>query len=134
MKKSGLIILMAVVLGLVTCGLGFAADSAAPDMGQAPAALDRAQGPAAPDRAQDPKDILQPDSIQLTGTVLSDNTFVDENGENYQLLESDTSDDLMAHVGQKIKVTATVMESKDGQKNISISSYKLLDSQGQEPK
>ena len=129
MKKSGIIILMAVVLGLVTCGIGFAADSAAPDRAQTPAALEKAPGPgpAAQERAQGPADILQPDSIQLTGTVLSDNTFVDENGENYQLLESETSDDLMSYVGQKIKVTATVMESDEGLKNISISSYELLD-------
>jgi hypothetical protein len=118
MKKSGIIMLMAMVLGVAICGIGFAADFAAPEGAQPPAALERAQGPA---------DILQPDSIELTGTVLSDNTFVDENGENYQLLESETSEDLMSYVGQKIKVTATVMESDEGLKNISISSYELLE-------
>lgn len=108
MKKTGKILLMAMALGLVICGIGFAGDELAP-----------AGAP----------EIIQPDSIELTGTVLSDNTFVDENGENYQLLDSDASEDLQAYVGQKIKVTATVMESDEGLKNISISSYELVEDQ-----
>lgn len=112
MKRSGKIVLMAMVVGLLICGVGFAENAPLPERAQQ---MERAA------------DIFQPDSIELTGTILSDNTFVDESGENYQLMDSEASKDLQAHVGQKLKVTATVSESDEGVKNLSISSYELIE-------
>jgi len=107
MRKSltGLAILL--VLGLIVGGTGFAAD---PD------------SMASPEKAR----VEGQDKIELTGTILSDNTFIDENGEQYQLAESDKSEELKSVVGEKIKVTASVMENDEGAKSLAISKYELV--------
>lgn len=96
------------VLGLIMGGTGFAED---------PAYLD----------APEPAAMESHNEVELTGTILSDNTFVDENGEQYLLSESERSDEFRAIVGEKIKVTASVMEDEAGAKSIAISDYELVE-------
>lgn len=115
--KSWKILAMVMVLGLITYGIGFAGMEAQQEQAEAAAqsqAADIAQ-PAAP-----------AESIELTGMVLSDNTFVDENGDNYQLADSGTSEELLDLVGQRIKVTATVLESDEGLRNLSVTDYEII--------
>lgn len=95
------------VLGLIIGGTGFAED---PDSMASPEAA-RVEGQ---------------DSVELTGTILSDNTFIDENGEQYQLADSDKNEELQSIVGEKIKVTASVMENEEGVKSLAISNYELV--------
>ena len=102
------ILVIIVALGLVFGGIGFAETAAQPEKAVIEAQSDSQE------------------SIELTGTVLSDNTFVDEDGENYQLAASEKNEELLEHVGQKIKLTATVMESDEGDRNISVINYELI--------
>jgi len=124
--KSWKILAIVMVFGLVSFGVGFA------EMAEQPEAADIAAQPELSEMAthSEEADIAAqealPESIELTGTVLSDNTFVDENGDNYQLADSERNEELLEYVGQRIKVTATVMESEEGLKNISVSDYEIL--------
>lgn len=104
-------------LWLITSGVGFAGM----EMQQEPADIAvQAEGADIAEHA------ALPESIELTGMVLSDNTFVDENGDNYQMADSVTNEELSDYVGQRIKVTATVLESDDGLRNISVTEYEIL--------
>lgn len=102
MLRSAKLLAVAMVLGLVIGGTGFA------------------------ETAETASEMEQQESIELTGTILSDNTFVDEDGENYQMAASEKNEELLEYVGQRIKVTATVMESDEGDRNISVVSYELI--------
>lgn len=115
--KSWKILAIVMALGLVTFGIGFAEMAAEPQSADIAAHSEEADIAA---------QAALPDSIELTGTVLSDNTFVDDNGDNYQLADSDKNEELLEYVGQRIKVTATVMDSEEGLKNISVTDYELL--------
>ena len=65
-------------------------------------------------------------SVELTGTILKDNTFVDENGDSYQLGDSETNKLLQSMIGEKIKVNATVMEKSEDLKSIFVTSYEII--------
>ena len=133
--KSFKILAIVMALGLITFGIGFAEMAAEPGSADIAAHSEKADMAAPSEKADmaahsEEADIAGqaalPDSIELTGTVLSDNTFVDDNGDNYQLAKSKKNEELLEHVGQRIKVTATVTESEKGMKNISVTDYKLL--------
>ncbi len=125
MKRVWEILVLAMIFGLVASGIGFAETATQPD--KTAQAQEATQPQAQPQEATQPQAQLKTgDSIELTGTVLSDNTFVDENGESYQLSNSEKSKDLQEYVGKKVKVKATVMDSEAGEKNISITSYELI--------
>lgn len=66
------------------------------------------------------------ETIELTGSVLQDNTFVDENGQSYELAASEANKVCKSLVGEKIKVQATVMEQKEGLKSMIVSSYEII--------
>lgn len=115
--KSWKILAIVTALGLITFGVGFAEMAAQPESADIAAHSEEADIAA---------QAALPDSIELTGTVLSDNTFVDENGDNYQLADSERNEELLEFVGQRIKVKATVMESEEGLRNISVTDYEIL--------
>lgn len=115
--KSWKILAIVMAFGLITFGVGFAEMAAEPEQADIAAHSQEADVDA---------QAAMPESIELTGTILSDNTFVDENGDNYQLADSERNEELLEYVGQRIKVTATVMESDEGLKNISVTDYELL--------
>lgn len=115
--KSWKIISIVLAFGLISYGIGLAGAEAPQEGAEIAAQADQT-------------DILEqaalPESIELTGMVLSDNTFVDENGDNYQLSDSETNEELLDYVGHRIKVKATVMESDEGLRNISVTDYEIL--------
>jgi hypothetical protein len=115
--KSLKIFSVVLAFGLIFSGIGLAG-------------VEEPQGSAEIAAQADPSDIMEqaalPESIELTGMVLSDNTFVDENGDNYQLSNSETNEELLDYVGHRIKVKATVMESDEGLRNISVTDYEIL--------
>ena len=108
MHRSVKMLAMIVALGFVICGIGFAETAAQPEKAKI----------ATQQEAQE--------SIELTGTVLEDNTFVDEDGENYQLADTEKNEELQDLVGKKIKVKATVMENDEGEREISVTSYDVI--------
>jgi hypothetical protein len=71
-------------------------------------------------------DSLDDKTIELTGSVLQDNTFVDENGQSYELAANEANKVCKSLVGEKIKVQATVMEQKEGLKSMIVSSYEII--------
>lgn len=73
--------------------------------------------------------VTQPEeqkSIELIGTVYSDSMFVDEDGETYILADTDKNAELSDLGGETIKVKATVMENDEGEREISIISYEVV--------
>jgi hypothetical protein len=112
MARTATWLAFALALGLIFGGTGFAGD---PEFLDQPSFVDE---PAAAMEGHE--------SVELTGTILSDNTFVDEDGEQYLLSESEKNEELQAIVGEKIKVTASVMEDEAGAKSILISNYELV--------
>jgi hypothetical protein len=114
--KSLKIFAIVLAFGLITFGVAFAGADAPEEAAEMAAQAE-------------PVEIVEQaasDSIELTGMVLSDNTFVDENGDNYQLVDSETNEELLDYVGHRIKVKATVMESDEGLRNISVTDYEIL--------
>ena len=65
-------------------------------------------------------------SIELIGTVYNDSMFVDEDGETYLLTDTDKTAELSDLGGETIKVKATVMENDEGEREISIISYEVV--------
>lgn len=65
-------------------------------------------------------------SVEMTGTILKDNTFVDESGQSYQLGDSETNKLLQSMIGEKIKINATVMEKSEDLKSIFVTSYEVI--------
>jgi len=102
------ILVIIVALGLVFGGIGFAETAAQPEKAVIEAQSDSQE------------------SIELTGTVLSDNTFEDEDGNNYQLADTEKNEELQDLVGKQIKVKATVMENDEGVEEISVISYDVI--------
>ncbi len=76
--------------------------------------------------AEDAAPMAEEKSLQLTGTVLSDNTFLDADGQKYQLSDTEQNRALQDLVGETIKIHATVMEEAEGRESISVSSYEIV--------
>lgn len=65
-------------------------------------------------------------SIKIVGTINEDGVFVDQNGTFYLLAEDEKSEELTENSGKKVEVKGSVEENSDGNKTISIESYKIL--------
>jgi len=62
----------------------------------------------------------------MRGTILQGGLLVDDQGQEYQMVNDGASMELEAQVGQKIEVKGTVMEDNDGNKVIKINDYKVV--------
>ncbi len=114
MKKMAYVLAVMMVFGLVIATIGVAGE-----MTDIPENI--------PAKAEDAAALLNAGkNVELTGTILNDNTFVDESGQNYELAASDANSMLQELVGEKIKVQATVMEESEGIRSIVVSSYELI--------
>ena len=65
-------------------------------------------------------------SMTILGTINDDGVFVDQKGVLYMLGEDEKSEELTENAGQKVEVKATVEESSDGTKTITVKSYKVM--------
>jgi hypothetical protein len=81
-----------------------------------------AQAPAQPQQME--QDNPQ---VELTGTLTSANQFIDDSGKNYQLIPSEKGAQLQEHLGEKVRVKATVMEDNEGFKSIDVSDYEIIE-------
>lgn len=64
-------------------------------------------------------------STVVTGVVNEDYQIVAENGQVYEVAETEKGDEVVALVGKKVKVTGTV-EDDDGTKVVVVESYEVL--------
>jgi len=63
--------------------------------------------------------------IMITGTINDANQLVDKDGQAFGVADNEQGNELLTHVGEKVEVKGTVMES-EGQKQIDVSSYKVI--------
>jgi type 1 fimbria pilin len=66
------------------------------------------------------------DDMKITGQVTEGGTIVADNGDEYNIADSDMKDQIMESAGKKVSVMGAVTES-EGQKTISITSYELIE-------
>ncbi len=64
-------------------------------------------------------------SITIVGTVNEDYQIVADNGQIYEVADTEKGVEVVDLVGKKVKVTGTVEES-DGEKVITITSYEVI--------
>lgn len=111
MKKVACVLSVMMVLGMAAVGLaGDVADTVKN----------------APINAADATGMATAEHIEMTGSVLNDHTFMDENGQNYHLGATQANMPLLDMVGERIKVKATVLETKGAVKSIAVSSYEII--------
>jgi len=63
--------------------------------------------------------------IMITGTINDTNQLVDKDGQAFGVADNEQGKELLTHVGEKVEVKGTVMES-EGKKLIEVSSYKVI--------
>ena len=63
--------------------------------------------------------------IMITGTINDTNQLVDKDGQAFGVADNEQGNELLTHVGEKVEVKGTVMES-EGQKQIDVSTYKVI--------
>ena len=63
--------------------------------------------------------------IMISGTINSTNQLVDKDGQAFGVADNEQGKELLTHVGEKVEVKGTVMES-EGKKLIEVSSYKVI--------
>jgi hypothetical protein len=61
----------------------------------------------------------------ITGTINDTNQLVDKDGQAFGVADNEQGNELLTHVGEKVEVKGTVMES-EGKKLIDVSSYKVI--------
>lgn len=111
MKKAVCVLSMVMVLAMVAVGL---AGELTETIKISPVNVANATGSATVE------------NIELTGIVLKDHTFLDENGQNYHLGATQGNLPLLDMIGEKMKVKATVMETNGAVKSIAVSSYEII--------
>jgi hypothetical protein len=63
--------------------------------------------------------------IMITGTIDDANQLVDKEGQIYSIADTKEGNELVTHVGKKVQVKGTVLES-EGQKLIKVSAYEVI--------
>ncbi len=67
----------------------------------------------------------QKQNVMITGTINDANQLVDKDGQIFDVADTEKGKELLTHIGMKIQVTGTIMES-EGKKLISISTYEII--------
>jgi hypothetical protein len=65
------------------------------------------------------------ETMTITGTVNEDYQIVSDNGQIYEVADTEKGVEVVDLVGKKVKVTGTV-EEEDGEKVITIISYEVI--------
>ena len=66
------------------------------------------------------------DEVSITGTVNEDNQIVADNGQTYDIGDSEKGNEVIEMVGKKVSVKGTVTES-EGTKTIEITSFEVIE-------
>jgi hypothetical protein len=67
----------------------------------------------------------QDQGIMITGTINNSNQLVDKDGQIFGVADNEQGKELLSHVGMKVQVKGTVMES-EGNKLITVTAYEIL--------
>jgi hypothetical protein len=65
------------------------------------------------------------DVMTFSGKINDDYILVSDDGEDYLVNESEKGDELLGHVGKRVKVTGDVQKSEDGS-TIEVQDFQLL--------
>ena len=63
--------------------------------------------------------------MTITGTVNEDYQIVADDGQIYEVADTEKGEEVTDLVGKKVKVTGTV-EEEDGKKEITVTSYEII--------
>jgi hypothetical protein len=69
---------------------------------------------------------LSADEVTIVGTVNDYYQIETDDGEAYEIGDSEQGDELVGHVGARVKVTGTVEEDEDGTKVITVTSFVVI--------
>ncbi len=69
---------------------------------------------------------LSADEVTIVGTVNDYYQIETDDGEAYEVGDSEQGDELVGHVGARVKVTGTVEEDEDGAKVITVTSFVVI--------
>ncbi|NNL75630.1 MAG: hypothetical protein HKO68_04760 [Desulfobacterales bacterium] len=64
--------------------------------------------------------------INITGAINEDGELVDDNGNAYEIADTEQGNEVMDMVGKKVSVKGTVME-EEGTRTISITSFDVIE-------
>lgn len=67
----------------------------------------------------------QDQGIMITGTINNSNQLVDKDGQIFSVADNEQGKELLSHVGMKVQVKGTVLES-EGKKLITVTAYEIL--------
>ena len=68
---------------------------------------------------------MQDQEMMISGTINGTNQLVDKDGQIFDVADNQQGKELVTHVGLKVQVKGTVMES-EGKKQISVSAYEII--------
>ena len=69
---------------------------------------------------------LSADEVTIVGTVNDYYQIETDDGETYEIGDSEQGDELVGHIGARVKVTGTVEEDEDGVKVIMVTSFVVI--------
>jgi hypothetical protein len=68
---------------------------------------------------------MQEQEMMITGTINNANQLIDKDGQIFNVADTKEGSELLTHVGMKVQVKGTVMES-EGMKKISVTAYEIM--------
>ena len=68
---------------------------------------------------------MQEQEMMITGTINNANQLIDKDGQIFNVADTKEGSELVTHVGMKVQVKGTVMES-EGMKKISVTAYEIM--------
>lgn len=68
---------------------------------------------------------MQEQEMMISGTINGTHQLVDKDGQIFNVTDTETGNELVTHVGQKVQVKGTVLEN-EGKKEISVSAYEII--------
>ena len=105
MKRTICLVVCALFMVVMMSGVAFSAEKGAAMAEKGAAMLDQ--------------------EMMITGTINNANQIVDKDGQIFDVADTLEGKELLTHVGMKVQVTGTVLES-EGKKQISVSAYEIL--------
>ncbi len=105
MKRTICLVVCTLFVVVTMSGVAFSAD-------KAPAMVEKASA-------------MQDQELMITGTINNASQLVDKDGQIFDVADNQQGKELVTHVGLKVQVKGTVMES-EGKKQISVSAYEII--------
>jgi len=65
--------------------------------------------------------------ITITGKINDMYQIVTDNGDVYEVADSDLASELLENIGQTVRVTGTLVQGEEGEKTIRVSDYEIVE-------